>query len=283
VLKRELMSRRKFCGLAAAGPLTATANRSARIPIGLQLYSVRDQLKRDQVATLRSIAKMGYDGVEFYAPYFEWPAGYAKQIKKVLDDVGIHCLSTHNDAKAFTAENLAHGIELNQILGSKFMVMAGGKMENLDDSKAIADRLNLAAERMRPQGLRVGFHNRKAEFVAIGGHRAIEVLAANTSKDIVLQLDTGSCLEAGSDPVAWIQKNPGRIVSLHCKEWSPDPGNGYGILLGDGAVPWKRVFQAAESTGGVESYVIEHEGGTGYPPMETVERCLAAFQKLHGS
>jgi sugar phosphate isomerase/epimerase len=280
--KRDSLSRRRFCALTAAAPLASSGSPAARIRIGLQLYSVRDQLNRDQVATLRGIGKMGYDGVEFYSPYFDWPADYAKQIKKVLDDTGMRCLSTHNEAKSFTQENLARAIELNQILGSKFVVMASaGKVETFDGWKAIADRLNLASEKLKPQGLRVGFHNHKAEFMAIDGRRPIEVLAANTNKDVVLQLDTGSCLEASSDPVAWINKNPGRFASVHCKDWSPDPEKGYGIVLGDGSVPWKKVFGAAESAGGVESYIIEQEGGSGYRPMDTVERCLAAFRKLH--
>ena len=72
-----------------------------------------------------------------------------------------------------------------------------------------------------------------------------------------------------------------RSRSKDGKHWSPDPEKGYGILLGDGSVPWKKVFQAAERAGGVESYIIEQQGGSGYRPMDTVERCLAAFRKLH--
>jgi sugar phosphate isomerase/epimerase len=284
MLNRDLLSRRTFCALAAAAPLASTASCGAHIPIGLQLYSVRDQLNRDQVATLLGIRKMGYDGVEFYSPYFGWPAAYGKQIKKVLDDVGMRCLSTHNNVKTFTSENLTHAIELNQILGSKFIVMASaGTVESLDGWKAIADRLNQASETVKPQGLRVAFHNHKDEFIAIGGRRPIELLAANTNKDVALQLDTGTCLEAGCVPVAWINKNPGRIVSLHCKDWSPEPEKGFAVLLGDGSVPWKKVYQAAERAGGVESYLIEQEGGAGYLAMETVERCLIAFRKLHDS
>jgi sugar phosphate isomerase/epimerase len=109
----------------------------------------------------------------------------------------------------------------------------------------------------------------------------MDVLAAHTTKDVVLQLDVGTCIEAGSDPVAWIQKNPGRIVSMHCKDWSPDPAKAYKVLLGEGATPWKKLFQAAEKTGGIEYYLIEQEGSA-YPPFETAERCLATFRKLHG-
>ena len=107
------------------------------------------------------------------------------------------------------------------------------------------------------------------------------MLAANTGKDVVLQLDVGTCVEAGCDPVAWIKQNPGRIRSIHCKDWSPDPAKGYKVLFGEGSAPWKKIFAAAEKVGGVESYLIEQEGYS-LPSVETAEKCLAAFNKLHG-
>ena len=277
------MSRRSFLALAAAAPLASVAPPGKRVPVGLELYSVRNELKQDLMGAVRAVAKMGYEGVEFYAPYFDWTGGYAKEVRKLLDDLGIRCYSTHNSARSLAPENLAHAIKLNQIIGSKFIVMASaGKVENLDGWKAVADRLNQAAEKLKPLGLRTGFHNHQTEFMPIEGRRPIEVLAATTTKDVVLQLDVGTCLHAGSDPVAWIEKNPGRIVSMHCKDWSPDPAKGYKVLFGEGAAPWQKIFQAAEKTGGIEYYLIEQEGSD-YPPLETVERCLAAFRKLHGS
>src|SRR5204862_6269877 len=100
-------------------------------------------------------------------------------------------------------------------------------------------------------------------------------------KDFMLQLDVGTCMEARSDPVAWINQNPGRIMSLHCKEWSPDGGKGYKVLIGEGVAPWKKIFDAAEKTGGVEYYLLEQEGSA-YPSMETAERCLKAYRRIHG-
>jgi sugar phosphate isomerase/epimerase len=233
------------------------------------------------MGTVRAVAKMGYEVVEFYAPYFRWTDSYAKDVRKLLDDLGIRCLSTHNDSQSFTAENLPRAIELNQIIGSKFIVMASaGRVQGLDGWKGVAERLNQAAGKLKPQGLRTGYHNHQAEFRPVDGRRPIEVIAENTAKDVVLQFDVGTCIEAGSDPVAWIDKNPGRIVSMHCKDWSPEPGKGYKVLFGEGVAPWKKIFAAAEATGGIEYYLIEQEGSA-YPPLETVERCLAAFRKLH--
>ena len=280
---RDSISRRSFLALAAAAPLASAAPDDKRVPVGLELYSVRNELKQDLMGTVRAVAKMGYEGVEFFAPYFDWTASYAKEVRKLLDDLGIRCFSTHNNARSFAPENLSRAIELNQILGSKFIVMASaGKVANLDGWKAVADTLNQAAEKIKPLGLRAGFHNHQAEFTPVEGRRPMEVLAANTTKDVALQLDVGTCIHAGSDPVAWIDKNPGRIASMHCKDWSADPAQGYRVLLGEGAAPWKKLFEAAEKTGGIEYYLIEQEGSA-YPALETVERCLAAFRKLHGS
>lgn len=106
----------------------------------------------------------------------------------------------------------------------------------------------------------------------------MDLLAANTHKDVMLQFDVGTCIDAGSDPVAWINANPGRIRSMHCKDWAP--GKGYRVLFGEGSAPWKQIFEAAEKTGGIEYYLIEQEGSD-LSEMETAERCLANFKKIH--
>ncbi|MEJ7607560.1 MAG: sugar phosphate isomerase/epimerase family protein [Bryobacteraceae bacterium] len=272
------ISRRTLLALAAASVARPAGK---KIPIGVELYSVRDELKQDLMGTVRAVAKLGYEGVEFYSPYYEWAPAYAKDVKKLMDEIGIVCYSTHNDRKSFKPESIDKAIELNRIIGSKFIVMASaGKVETLDGWKTVAEELTRGAEKMKPHGLRAGFHNHHVEFKPLEGKRPIEVLAANTGTDIALQLDVGSCIEAGSDPVAWIRANPGRIKSLHLKEWSPEPGKGYRALMGEGAGNWKEIFKAAESVGGVEYYLIEQEG-SGYTPMETIERSLAAYKKLH--
>lgn len=274
------ISRRTFLAAASAAPLLTGAFKN--VPVGLELFSVRDQLKEDLMGTVRQVARLGYQGVEFFSPYFSWTPDYAKQVRTLLDDVGMKCYSTHNSASSFAAENVEKAIELNRILGSKYIVMASaGKVEGLDGWKKVAESLNRGAEKMKPAGIRAGFHNHQMEFLPIGAKRPIEVLAANTGKDIVLQLDVGTCVHAGSDPVAWIQANPGRIQSMHLKDWSRSP-NAYRVLFGEGDVPWKQVMEAAERTGGIEYYLIEQEGSD-FPPMETAARCLATFKKLRQS
>lgn len=279
-MRLENLSRRAFLATTAASPLVSALAQSKQPPVGLELFSVRDQLKQDLMGTVRAVAKMGYDCVEYFSPYYAWTPAYAKQVRQMMDDAGIRCLSTHNGPESFKSDGIDHAIELNGIIGSRFIVWASaGNPKTLDGWKSVADRLNQGNEKMTTAGLHAGYHNHQLEFMPIDGKRPIEVLAANTSKDVMLQLDVGTCIEAGSDPVAWVEANPGRIRSMHCKDWSKE--RGYKVLLGEGVAPWKKLFEAAEKTGGLEFYLVEQEGSD-YPPMETAERCLASFRKLHG-
>jgi len=275
---RESISRRSLLAMAAAAPLASAAKK--KIPVGLELYSVRTEMQKDLMGTVKAVAKLGYPGVEFYGPYYDWTIDYAKDVRKLLDDLGIVCYSTHNSAKSFTPDGYQKAIDLNAAIGSKYVVMASaGRVEGLDGWKKVADRLNFGAEMFKPAGIGAGYHNHQAEFKPLDGKRPLEVLADNTDKSVMLQLDVGTCLETENDPVAWINQHAGRIKSLHCKDWSKDKG--YQVLLGEGAAPWKKIFEAAEKKGGVEYYLIEQEGYS-LPPIETVDACLKAFKKIHG-
>ena len=259
----------------------ASGASSQAIPVGLELYSVREALKADAEGTVRAVAQMGYQAVEFYAPYFEWTDAQAKHMRKVMDEVGVRCHSTHNGVESFDAKNIGRARDLNLILGSRYMVLAWSDPKaNLDAWKATADELNAAADKLEPAGIKVGYHNHDAEWKVMGGERPMDVLAKNTKPTVMLQLDVGTCIEGGADPVTWIRANPGRIRSIHCKDWSPDPDKQYKVLLGEGKADWKGIFQAAESGGGVEFYLVEQEGSR-FSEMETARRCLEAFRTAH--
>ena len=196
-----------------------------KYPIGLELYSVRTELARDLPNTLNNVAKIGYEVVEFYAPYYDWPLPYAKTVRSQMDDLGLRCYSTHNHIDSFTpGDKMAKAIELNQILGSRLLVLASAppSANGLEGWKALCGQLTSAAETLTPHGLAAGFHNHQTEWAPLDGDkRVMDVLAANTPKEFVLQLDVGTCVEAGGDPVAWIKANPVRIKVLHLKDWAP--------------------------------------------------------------
>lgn len=256
--------------------------------IGLELYSVRTELMRNLPATLRAVAKMGYEVVEFYSPYVDWTFPFAKGVRTLIDDLGLRCYSTHNRfASVVPGEGMAKAIELNQILGARHIVVASPPRDTttVDAWKRVCEQFTTAVEQLKPHGLSTGYHNHQSEWKPIDGPRhAMDIIAANTPKEFVLQLDVGTAVEVGIDPVAWIKANPGRIRSVHLKDWTPgtkEEGKAYRVLFGEGAAPWKEIIAAGESVGGVEFYLMEQEGSR-FPEFETAQRCLDTWKKMRG-
>ncbi len=266
----------------AAAPLGAgaLAARSKHIPVGLELYSVRDDLKKDLPGTVRKVAKMGYQCVEFFSPYYQWTPREAKQMRREMDHLGIRCYSTHNESKSFMPEGIGKAMELNHILGTRYIMLASpGRISDLDGWKRVAEMLNKANQTMMAHGFHAGYHNDDHEWQPLEGKKPIEIIASETDQSVVLQLDTGNCLNSGGDPVAYIRSNPGRIRSMHVKDWSPQKG--LDVLIGQGVAPWKEIFAAAETVGGIQYYLIEQEGDSQYSEMETARLSLRAFRKVH--
>jgi sugar phosphate isomerase/epimerase len=276
------VSRRNFLALAGALPFALRASAAAKVPVGIELYTVRDELAKDLMGTVKAVAKLGYEVVEFFSPYYSWTPETARDVRKLLDDLGIKCHSTHNGAQSFRPEGLQKAIDLNQAIGSKYIVMASppANTTTVDGWKTVAGMLNAAVEKLKPLGMSAGYHNHQTEWKAVEGQRPMDVLAANTVKDVVLQFDVGTCVEVGEDPIAWINKNPGRIKSIHCKDWSP--ASGYATIFGEGTSPWAKIFDAAEKVGGVEYYLIEQEQGPATEQLQRAERCMANWKKMRG-
>ena len=266
-------------------PVVPTKN-GRKYPIGIELYAVREALARDLPGTLREVAKIGYEVVEFYAPYFNWTIPYAKEVRSLMDDLGLRCYSTHNHIESFTpGEGMAKAIELNQVLGARHLILSSAPKgtEGLEGWKTLCDRLTIAVEQLQPHGLSAGFHNHQTEWTPLaGGQRVMDVIATNTPVTFVLQFDVGTCMEAGADPIAWIKANPGRIKSVHLKDWAPGGAadeKGYRVLFGEGVSPWKEITAAVESVGGVEYYLMEQEGSR-FAEFETARRCLSSWKAL---
>lgn len=306
-----LLSRRAFLAAssAGAGALAASGWRGAPLvpsaqageteardrvapeplPIGIELYAVRGELDRDLPKTLRTVAQIGYQVVEFYAPYLAWSIPYAKAVRTQLDDLGLRCFSTHNSIASVTpGDTMAKAIEINQVLGARHIILASAPRETqgVEGWKRICAQLSEAAMQLRPHGLLAGYHNHRVEWLPLdGAQRVMDVIAANTPPEFVLQLDVGTCVEAGADPVAWIKANPGRIRSVHLKDWMPGTeveGKAFRVLFGEGAAPWRQILDAVESVGGAEFYLMEQEGSR-FSEFETARRCLATWRAMRKS
>ncbi|HEY0706064.1 MAG TPA: TIM barrel protein, partial [Polyangia bacterium] len=189
-------SRRSFLGGAfAATALTmfspaarraVAAAKKRNVPIGIEMFSLREEERKDMPGTLKLVKEMGYDGVEFWAPYLEWSREQAKDLRKVLDDNGLKCFSTHNRTTYFQPDRLTRAIDYNLILGSKYIVNAyAGEIKELAGWTKLIALLNDAHKEAKKAGLKVGHHNWGVEWRTSleGGKRPIELLMAETPKD----------------------------------------------------------------------------------------------------
>jgi sugar phosphate isomerase/epimerase len=271
------LSRRSFVFLSAASACALRAQSGKRIPVGLQQTAVGRNIQQDLTGTLRAVAKMGYDIIEFSANTFmTWTPEKAKEVRTLLDEIHLRCRSTHNEIVSFSGDGLSKSIELNHILGSNTLVSVRGPAgtPTLDAWKRFSDQLSQAAGRIRNAGMTLGFHNHEIEFKPVEGTRPIDILAGN--KDITsFHLNVGLCLRGGGDPVAFIKQCPRRIQSLLVQDYQ-------------GQAKWKEIFAAAEGTGGLEFYLLQRTDGLflvqreGNDLLDFAAKDLEYFKQLHG-
>jgi len=285
----RMLSRREFLRAAAAAGAGAglagwkgahalsaaprqTAGLLARIPVGVQLYSVRELAAKDLPGTLEAIGKMGYKGVEF-AGYYGWEAK-PKELRKLLDANGLKCCGTHTGLDTVTGEALKATAELHSILGNTFLIVPSLQVEGAQGWLDMAKRFDEIAARAKELGMRVGYHAHAGDFKKLGDKTSWEIFFDNTRPAVIMQLDIGNCLQGGGDPVAILKKYPGRSASVHLKEF----GGPEAAVIGQGVVPWAKVFDVCETTGGTVWYVVEHEVGP--DPMGNIRGCLEGLRKM---
>ena len=246
-----------------------------RIPIALQLYSVRKECESDLPGTLEAVAKMGYEGVEF--------AGYygrsAEELRLMLDELGLAVVGSHIGLRALLGDALAETVDFNRTLGNRFLIVPGLPEERRNSHRAwleTAELFNEIARRLAGEGMVTGYHNHHIEFSPMEGELPWDTFFGNTTQDVVMQLDVGNALHGGADPVPFAERYPGRAVTVHLKEYS---GTNRLALVGEGDVHWDSLFRVCETVGGTEWYIVEQESYA-YPPLECVERCLQALRGM---
>ena len=273
------VSRREFLGTVGAVGVTlglgvaplARAAAGTKIPVGLQLYSVREQCTADLPGTLSAVSKIGYRAVEF--------AGYygrsATELRKLLDDNGLVACGTHTPYESVQGEKLKETVEFNRTIGNKFLIVpwmneAKSKQEWLDRAKLF----NGIADQLKPEGMWVGYHAHQHDFKQIEGVTAWDLFFGNTKAEVIMQLDTSNCCEGGADPVAVLKKYPGRARTIHVKAF----GGGPDAVIGEDKIDWPAVFAFCETKGKTQWYVLEHESGK--DPLDAVRRSYAALKKM---
>lgn len=272
------VTRREFIGAVGAAGVTlslgfaggAQAAAGGKIPIGLELYSLREQCKTDLPGMLAAVSKIGYKGVEF--------AGYhgrsAKDLRTMLDANGLVACGTHTPYDSILGDKLKETVEFNHVIGNRFLIvpwMTGkSKQEWLDKAKLF----NEVATKVKPDGMWVGYHAHAHDFQKFDGESAWDIFFGNTRPEVIMQLDTSNCHQGGADPVAVLERYPGRELTIHIKAFGAGPE----AVIGEDKVDWKAVFVFCESKGKTQWYVVEHE--TSKDPLDAVKRSFQALQSM---
>jgi sugar phosphate isomerase/epimerase len=254
--------------------------------ISVQLWSVKDELKKDFKDTLTQIAKMGFDGVEFagdFGPY----ANDAKGLKSFLDSLGLKASSAHVKFDVFEAEHFEQTVAFYKAIGTDTLINPWDERA-WDVNKVdgfIADLTSLHTK-LKAEGFHFGFHNHDQEFNAHKDSTFWDHIAKSTPKDLVLQMDVGWVTIAEKDPVAYINRYPGRTLTTHIKAKLPKSvaaktaTNGKRPIVGDDVTNWDAVLKADITVGGTKWFVIEQEEyPDGLTPLEAVKLSKQGLDK----
>lgn len=196
-----------------------------KIPIGLQLYTVRGAFTKDVPGTLKKVAELGYRGVEFWG-YNGTPNIFqnysAQQLRQILDENKLRCCGIHTTVGALKPENLERTVANNKTLGNRFLnvASAGKEMESAEEIKKFAAFMNETSEKLKAEKMFVGYHAHGADFKKIGDQSAWELLFSQVNPAVNMQIDIGNTLEGGGDPIAMLKKFPGRVRTVHLKTYA---------------------------------------------------------------
>jgi sugar phosphate isomerase/epimerase len=294
------LSRRQFLYAAACTRLSANP---LDLPIGLQLWTVREELQKNFDATLHKIAEIGYREVEL----FELPVSNPQYRKKNFSDAGLTCVSGHFYLDEFKNPKV---IDAARELGLRYMIVVFPTLRSLstrevskmkfedlvplydkitlDDYKWNADEFNRLGEKLHKSGLQLGYHNHAVDLKRFGNAIALDTLIESTDPLLVtFEMDCGHVIHAGHDPIEYLKKYPQRIELLHLKDLKPGfetsttldtEEKGTNTEIGAGGIDWNKLFAVAKRGGHVKHYFVEHEGKMDHPPFEAIK---ISYDYLH--
>lgn len=271
MLNRRTFLRQTACsvagGLGGAVALNAldmtNAFAAAKIgKIGVQLYTVRNEMAKDFDGSLRKIAEIGYKQVEFAGYYNRTP----EQIKTLLGQLGLEAPSVHVGINLLRTE-LDKAIETAKTIGHRYLIcpyLDASERKSLDQYKQHAALFNKAGAACKKAGLQFGYHNHDFEFAPMDGKLPYDVLLAETDKSLVkMELDLYWIVKAKQDPIAWIDKHPGRFVAFHIKDKDATPKEFF-TEVGRGTIQFKPIF-AKSKKAGVDLFIVEQDQCPGSP------------------
>ncbi|MCW8866278.1 MAG: sugar phosphate isomerase/epimerase [Colwellia sp.] len=255
--------------------------------ISVQLWSVKNELKKDFKGTLTQIANMGFDGVEFagdFGPY----VNDAKGLKVFLDGLGLKVSSAHAKFDAFDAEHYEQTVAYYKALDTDTLIIPWDERawDAQQVDSFIADLVSVFTK-LKAEGFHFGFHNHDQEFNAHKNSTFWDHIAKSTPKDLVLQMDVGWVTIAEKDPVEYINRYAGRTLTTHIKAKLPKAvaakmaTNGKRPIVGDDVTDWSAVLEADITVGGTKWFVIEQEEyPDGLTPLEAVKLSKQGLDKI---
>ena len=284
-----MMNRRDFVRNTALGLAAFAAPRASQptfanpynLPIGLQLYTVRDQMAKDPEGTLKRVAATGYKEVEVDGTSLS-------KLAPILKQAGLTAPGAHFEL-GLGKTNWDQEIEFAKAQGLAYIVvpfLAAPDRKNLEGYKEVAELFNKTAEQCQRAGLQFCYHNHNFEFIKFGGGIGYDVLLKETEPKLVkFELDCFWMTHAGYDPVEYMHKYPGRFPLLHIKDLKPGIPNSTGFAnpkgnpfteVGKGVINWKRIFTAAKE-GGLEHFFVEQDQSD----IPSLEAMRISYDYLH--
>ena len=272
------------------------AGQKAKEIIGLQLYSVRDEMKKDPLGTMKQLAAMGYKNVE-HANYVDRKFyGYTpKEFKKILDDLGLKMPSGHtvmnkkhwDTAKKDFTDAWKYTVEDAAVVGQQHVIspsMENDIRNSYDGLVRFMDVFNKSGELCQKAGMKFGYHNHDFEFSEkLNNMTLYDIILQNTDPKLVVhQLDIGNMVGGGGNAMNILKKYPGRFESMHVKDEikSEKEKSGYeSTILGKGIVGTKEVVDWGKKSGGTTHFIIEQESYQGKTPIECAKENLAIMKK----
>ena len=233
------------------------------LPIGCQTWPVRDAIGNDFPGTIKQLADAGFQSVELCSPLGYSEFGFGKlskykggEIRRILSDHGLTCISSHFGMDELR-KNQGASIAWAKDVGLTQMLVAslgGPKNPTMDDVKRAADEYNKIAERAAAAGIQQGLHNEDFECSTVDGKRTYDVLFSLLDPKLVKFQFQVSTIEDGFDAAEYLDKYPGRFISMHVQGW--DAKTKKIAPVGQDSLDWKKIFTAAK-TGGVRNYFVE--------------------------
>jgi sugar phosphate isomerase/epimerase len=279
ITRREML-KLGACGSALWIAGNAVSSRALaaprKIPIALELYSVREEAQKDLPRVLAAVAEMGYAGVEL--AHSDYGVDGA-QWRKLLDQNGLKVCGMHTTVPKVQGDNLQKMIDFQQAIGNRTLILAALPKQNMSSVKGLLDSANLLndlADKLKPHGMRVGYHCHGGDFQPTEGQIPWEVLGSNTRPEVIMQIDVGNCLGGGGDYLAMLKKFASRAATVHLKEHGAPAGG----VIGEGQIQWNEVFQVCESGDVTEWYIVEEESRKGPESLDAVRRCLQNLRKM---